>query len=290
MIHIMKQQKQDYKVGNIALVGRPNVGKSTLLNALVGQKVSIISKKPQTTRSEIMAVYEDERGQLFFHDTPGLFLGKAAPSFSRMIDQTLNQVDVVVYVVDKTRDWGDEDEQLWNKISDSGKPIVLVINKIDVIHPDFAKIYEVLIGKRVTKTLHLSALEATHIKGLIHELFLLSPEGKRQSQVDLFPSPLLSQSGPEFLAEIIREKVYERCGAEVPYQITTRVLDINTDDETRMSVKGLVIVPNEHYKPMLIGANGRMIASIRKAVEKELRVITGKEARVRLEVVLSDEV
>jgi GTP-binding protein Era len=286
----MKQKTQDYRVGNIALVGRPNVGKSTLLNALVGQKVSIISKKPQTTRSQIMAVYEDERGQLFFHDTPGLFLGKAAPSFSRMIDQTLSHVDVVVYVVDRTRDWGNEDERIWNKVNESEKPVLLVINKVDVNHPDFTKTYEILLGKRVAKMLKLSALEQTHIKGLIAELFLLSPAGSRQEQVDLFPSPLLSQSGPEFLAEIIREKVYERCGAEVPYQVTTRVVSIDSEDEELMKVKGLVMVPSEHYKPMLIGANGKMIASIRKAVEKELRVMTGKEARVRLDVVLYDEV
>lgn len=286
----MRNKKQEFKVGSIALVGRPNVGKSTLLNAIVGQKVSIVSKKPQTTRFEITAVYEDERGQIFFRDTPGFYQGKAVSNYNRVIAKSIKEADVIVYVVDQTRDWGDEDEKIWHMVEDATQPTLLVINKTDVIGKSYAKSYEILVGKHVDATCQVSAINATHVKSVVTEIFKLLPVGDRDTVVDNFPTPLVSQTSADFLAEIIREKIYERCGEEVPYQVRTQVTSIDEDEEKNLlKIKGLIIVSDKHYKPMLIGANGKMIAAITKAVKKELWVATGKESRVRLEVMTFEE-
>ncbi len=290
MIHSMKKEITSFKVGAVSLVGRPNVGKSTLLNELIGQKVSIVSGKPQTTRSQITAYHEDERGQIFFTDTPGYYQGKAVSSYNRVIAQSIKDADVVVYVVDQSRDWGDEDERIWHMLEDVSKPIILVINKADLDHHDFSKTYELLVGKHVSTVIRLSATKRTHLNSLLDAIFDALPEGERNTTVDHFQTPLLSQNSTEFLAEIIREKVYENCGAEVPYQVRTQVTSITENEEKgTITIKGYIIVSDTHYKPMLIGANGRMIASITKATQKELWVATGKEVTLRLRVIDQEE-
>lgn len=290
MMQCMNLEKKPYKVGTVALVGRPNVGKSTLLNLIIGQKVSIVSGKPQTTRSQITAFFEDERGQIFFTDTPGYYQGKAVSSYNRVIAQSIKDADAVLYVVDKSRDWGEEDEHIWHMVEESGKQVILVINKADILQPDYARSYEILVGKKATSTIVMSAARRTHLNSILTELFSVLPEKERDTTVDHFETPLLSQTSKEFLAEIIREKVYESCGAEVPYQVTTRVTSIFEDElRGRIHIKGLIIVSEERYKPILIGANGKMIANLTKAVQKELFVATGKEVFVKLRVVDIDE-
>lgn len=285
-----KRNVKQFKVGSVALVGRPNVGKSTFLNSVIGQKVSIVSGKPQTTRSEITVLYEDERGQIFFKDTPGYYQGKAVSNYNRVIAGSIKDADAILYIVDQTRDWGDEDQKIWNMVEVSGKPTVLAINKLDVAGADFSNSYQILVGKHVAASHRVSAINQAHIKSVLASLFSLLPERERDTVVDNFPTPILSQTSADFLAEIIREKIYERCGAEVPYRARTQVTDVDEDEEKNLlRIKGLIIVSEEHYKPMLIGQNGRMIAAITKAVQKELWVATGKEAKVRLKVVTADE-
>jgi GTPase len=280
----MKKEKQPYKVGKVALVGRPNVGKSTLLNALVGQKVAIVTPKPQTTQSQIEAFYEDERGQIFFLDTPGYFSSnRGVKRYNFLIGESVAEADVIVFVVDKTRDWGEEDERVWVMVQAAEKPTVLVINKMDMVKPDYTKSYEAIIGEQAQAILKLSAAEFTHTKGLINQLFTLLPAGERNSSVDHFVSPLLSQSSGEFLAELVREKIYLTTGEEVPYQTRVRINHVR-ETEKKLRVDGEVVVAETRYKPILIGKEGRKIRQVRMAVEKELRVVTNKEVEVHLMV------
>jgi GTPase len=280
----MKKEKQPYKVGKVALVGRPNVGKSTLLNALVGQKVAIVTPKPQTTQSQIEAFYEDERGQIFFLDTPGYFSSnRGVKRYNFLIGESVAEADVIVFVVDKTRDWGEEDERVWVMVQAAEKPTILVINKMDMVKPDYTKSYEAIIGEQAQAILKLSAAEFTHLKGLINQLFTLLPAGERNSSVDHFVSPLLSQSSGEFLAELVREKIYLTTGEEVPYQTRVRIHQIR-ETEKKLRIDGEVVVAETRYKPILIGKEGRKIRQVRMAVEKELRVVTNKEVEVHLMV------
>lgn len=280
-------QRAGFRVGKVAIVGRPNVGKSTLLNALVGQKVAIVSDKPQTTRSQIVAYLEDERGQIFFLDTPGFYAARPGTAqYNTLIADSIREADVLVYLVDHTRDWGQEDERMWNMIEGSQKPVILAINKIDVVMPSFKANYLDLLSKRVTAAVEVSALRERHLKSLVMEIFQHLPTGERDSTVDHFPTPLLSQSGKEYLAEVIREKVYHLTGQEVPYQVSVRVNSVEEDEtENRLRIEGEILVKEERYKGMLIGRKGRKIEEIKKAVRKELETATAKAVQLSLRVV-----
>jgi GTP-binding protein Era len=281
-------KKKAYKVGKVAIVGRPNVGKSTLLNALVQHKVAIVSPKPQSTRSQIVAYHEDERGQIFFLDTPGFYSARAGTTqYNALIADSIREADVIVYVVDHTRDWGQEEERIWNLVSASKKPVLLAINKIDVESPSFIDNYKDLLSSQVKQVLEISAFREQHLKPVVDKIFTLLPSGERDTTVDYFPTPLLSQSGKEYLAEIIREKVFQHTGQEVPYQTAVRVSDVEEDEEQNLlRISGEILVSGDRYKGMLIGKKGQKIDEIRKAARKELEVATGKKIYVNLKVVV----
>lgn len=276
-----------FKIGKAAIVGRPNVGKSSLLNSLVGHKVAIVSKKPQTTRSQIVAFIEDERGQIFFLDTPGFYSAKAGTGqYNALISRSVQEADVILYVVDHTRDWGQEEEKIWNLVVYQEKPVILVINKIDQTTPTFKQSYLDILALKVKKTVEVSALAEQHLKTLISYIYELLPAGERDNSVDYFPSPLLSQSSKEYLAEIVREKIFHSTGQEVPYQTRVRVLEVEEDEEkNRLKIVGEILVFDKRYKPMLIGSCGRKIKEIGQAVRKELQTATGKQVVVKLTVV-----
>lgn len=288
----MKQDsKEPYKVGKVAIVGRPNVGKSTILNALVHQKVAIVSPKPQTTRSQIVAYVEDNRGQIFFLDTPGFYVAPAGTAhYNALIADSIREADVLVYVVDHTRDWGQEEERMWNMVEDSEKPVIVAINKIDVVRPSFKDNYLALLEKRVDTVVELSALREQHLKTLTNHLFRLLPAGERDRTVDFFPTPLLSQSSKEYLAEIVREKIYHLTGQEIPYQTAVRVSSVEEDEvKNTLRIEGEILVAKERYKGMLIGKQGRKIEEIKNAVRKELKIATDKDVHLRLRVVTRRE-
>lgn len=286
--NVVMVTESSYKVGRVAIVGRPNVGKSTLLNALVKHKVAIVSAKPQSTRSQIVAYHEDERGQIFFLDTPGFYSARAGTTqYNALIAGSIREADIIVYVVDHTRDWGQEEERIWNMVSASEKPVILVINKIDIDRVTYIDSYKTLLSSYVKATLEISALRERHLKPIFDELFVLLPTGERDATVDYFPTPLLSQSSKEYLAEIIREKIYQHTGQEVPYQTAVRVSSVEEDEEkNRLRILGEILVSDKRYKPMLIGKKGRKIGEIRKAVRKELELATNKKVHVSLQVVI----
>lgn len=239
-----------FKKGEVVMIGRPNVGKSTLLNAMLQQKVAIVSPRPQTTRSRIEAVYEDGRGQIFFVDTPGVYLGKGVSSFNNLALQTIEQAKAVIYVVDKTRKWGQEDERVLNALSQTDTPVVLVVNKIDVEGKDNRADYIDLTKGMVKQVVEVSALKDKNVKGVVDAVFELLPEGDRDERVDAISSPLLSQSGDQFVAELIREKIYLKTDQEVPYQTRVGDVEVEVDEETgRMRVVGEIVVASKRYKP-----------------------------------------
>jgi GTP-binding protein Era len=284
-------ERSDFKVGKVAIVGRPNVGKSTLLNNLVDHKVAIVSKKPQTTRSQIVAFHEDERGQIFFLDTPGFYLARPGTSqYNAIIGGSIEEADLIVYIVDHTRDWGHEEERIWNMILASEKPVILAINKIDLQRTSYKENYEALLEKYVKEVVEISALRSQHLKTLVDKIYHLLPTGERDITVDYFPTPLLSQSSKEYLAEIIREKIYQHTGQEVPYQTVVRVDSVEESEEDNLlKITGEILVPNNRYKAMLIGKKGQKIEQIRKAVRKELEIGTGKKVSISLKVKLDNK-
>ncbi len=275
------------KAGYVAIIGRPNSGKSTLLNNLLGQKVSITSPKPQTTRLPIHAVYEDERGQIIFIDTPGIF-GKVQDPVSRMInplaEKTLKEgVDVVVYLVDHTRDRDVEENKTFGIVRGMEKPKILAINKIDIKEPTFLPHYKFM-EEEFNKTISISGLYKSNLNYLIDAIFEYLPEGEKIVDNTGRPTPVLNIDSKSFLAEIIREKAYLFLRKEVPYTLTTVVDEIVNRKNKVVYIKARIITSSDKYKKMIIGEKGRMVKEIGMAARKELETATDKKVFLELTV------
>lgn len=278
--------KQAVKTGIVALVGRPNVGKSTLLNNLLKQKVSITSPKPQTTRFAIQAVYEDGRGQIVFIDTPGMY-GKTPTVLAKHINQNAQDslardIDVLVYLVDRTRPRDFEENQILGLVRKSPAPKILVFNKSDLkqeYNAEYA-FYE----DEFDQIIEISALNRWNFNLLLNAIFKLLPAGKPLVDKTALVQPGLNLDSKLFLSEIIREKVFLFMHDEIPYSITTQVDEIINRDNGTLFISGRIITSDEKYKKMLIGRDGYMIKKIGMAVRKEIEQAANKEVFVELTV------
>ncbi|KKR33420.1 MAG: GTPase Era [Candidatus Gottesmanbacteria bacterium GW2011_GWC2_39_8] len=275
------------KSGYAVIIGRPNTGKSTMLNNLLGQKVSITSPKPQTTRFPLQAVYEDERGQIIFVDTPGM-IGKIEDSLSQRInpktEQALSEgLNVIVYVVDHTRDRDQEDNKALGLVRKFDKPKILVINKIDIKEPSYRAHYKFM-EEEFDKTVEVSALTKANLNYLLDTIFEYLPEGKKIVDASLYPTKALNQNSKSFLAEIIREKAFLFLRKEVPYTISTVVDEVAERESGMLFIKARIITSADRYKSMLIGHKGSMIKEIGQAARKELQTATDKKVYLDLTV------
>lgn len=275
------------KSGIVALVGRPNAGKSTLLNALLKRKVSITSPKPQTTQFSIQAVYEDERGQIIFTDTPGIFAKTDNPKAHELnmtAEHSLKEgVDVAVYIIDKTRERGVEENKVLGLIRKSAAPKILVINKTDKRHPDFIEQY-LFMKDEFDATIELSARRGTNLNVLLDTIFELLPEGEKVVETQKMATPVLNMDSKLFLEELIREKAFLRLRREVPYAISVIVDDITEKPQKNMTViKARIIAPNR-YKKMIIGRGGAKIKEIGMMARRELELATNRKIYLELRV------
>lgn len=275
------------KAGVVALVGRPNVGKSTLLNALLGQKVSITSPKPQTTRFPIQAVYEDSRGQIIFVDTPGVFT-KVKDQVSARINLRTEEaiekgIDVLVYMVDHTRERAEEENRALGMVRKVDLPKILVINKVDVKNPTYIVQYRFM-EDEFDKVIEVSALENKHLPLLLDAIFERLPEGQPFVDATALPQPGLNLDSKTFIAEIIREKAFLNLRREVPYAIAAVVDDIEERENGVTYIRARLLTSADRYKGMIIGKNGEMIREISMAARKELEVASNKKVYLELTV------
>ncbi|MBI4128579.1 MAG: GTPase Era [Parcubacteria group bacterium] len=279
---IILQQSVRKKAGVVALVGRSNVGKSTLLNALVGTKISITSPRPQTTRFPIQGVFHDERGQIVFVDTPGLFAKPRDALTKRVnvrIGEALEDVQAILYVVDPTREIGREEKLLLARIQKIPVPRILVMNKIDIMDPPFRADYE-LLRPQFSAACEISALRKLHIRGLLDTLFSFLPEGE-----PLYPEfQLTNLDTRRWIAELIREKVFLVMRQEVPYTAAVEIENMETRDNGMLVIEGIIFTTDDHHQRMLIGRNAQRIKEIGSMARKELEAATGKKVYIRLEV------
>lgn len=265
------------KAGIVALIGRPNAGKSTLLNTLLKQKVTITSPKPNTTRFPIEAVYEDERGQIIFIDTPGL-----------TNDVLSEKPHVVVYIVDHTRQRGSEENQTLGIVRKFGDiPKILVLNKIDIERPSFRAQYKFL-EEEFTDHLEVSGLLGKHLKSLLEVLFTYLPEGEKLVDTEHMITPLLNMDSKTFISELVREKVFLSTGQEIPYKVSVKTHEVTERDNGSMYIRTTITVDNDRHKQMIIGSSGRKIKQIGMMARKELELATGKKIYLELTVVSGD--
>ncbi|MBI4065328.1 GTPase Era [Candidatus Gottesmanbacteria bacterium] len=275
------------KSGIVALIGRPNTGKSTLLNNILGQKVSITSPKPQTTRFSIQAVYEDDRGQIIFVDTPGI-IGKVVDPLARCINleaenQLNKELDLVVYLVDHTRERDLEENKTLGLVRKFKGPKILVINKVDVKKPTHIVQYKFM-EEEFDAVVMVSAFARKNLGHLIEVLFEFLPEGKPMVDTSLLPQPGLNIDSKTFISEIIREKAFLFLRREVPYSLTTVVDETINRDNGVFYIKARILTSADRYKSMIIGKSGKMIKEISMAARKELETATSKKVYLELTV------
>ena len=258
--------------GFVAIVGRPNVGKSTLLNKLLGQKVSITSRKPQTTRHRILGIDTQGAYQTIFVDTPGLHIEEKRAInrlMNRAATSSLGDVEMVVFVVDGTQ-WTADDDMVLNKLRYMQCPVVLAVNKVDVIKDKEILLPHLQMSAQkgnFAEILPISAEKGTNVEKIRDMAKRLLPEGQHY-----FPDDYITDRSSRFMAsEIIREKLMRFTGEELPYSVTVEIERFKVEDDGLFHINALILVEREGQKKMVIGNKG-----------EKLKVI-GTEARLDME-------
>ncbi len=273
------------KSGFAILIGRSNVGKSTLLNTLVGTKVSATSFRAQMTRNVIHGVVNTPEGQITFVDTPGIFKDRKSSLTSKLIQrakEALEGVDMIIYVVDPTREIGDEERYAFGLIRHIDLPKILVINKSDLPERDrkHQRDYE-LLGKDFNAVFSLSALRASHIQPLKEKVMELMPEGEPMYT----DGQLTNVHEYFFISELIREKVFSVFDKEIPYSMTVEVDNVEEKSDIFV-ITARILTDEERYKKLIIGAGGKRIKEIGQMARRELEQALAKKVYLELEVVV----
>ncbi len=271
------------KSGFVSLIGRPNVGKSTLLNSILGKKVAITSEKPQTTRNMIQGIYNDKDTQIVFVDTPGIH--KPQNKLGRVLNKqayfTINDVDIVIMVVDITEKIGKGDNFVIDilKNIEEEKPVFLVINKIDKLPREeiLKKIDEYQKLFNFTEIIPLSARKKDNVDRLIEVLKKYLPDN-----IKYFDDKTITSSDRNFIiSEFIREKVLDLTEEEIPHSVTCIVEDIE-EDEKMLSIGATIIVDRENLKKIIIGKNGSKIKEIGTRARKDIEAYYNKKVYLDL--------
>lgn len=275
------------KTGKVLLIGRPNVGKSTFVNNVIGQKVAITSPKPQTTRFPIRAVYEEERGKIIFVDTPGI-MDKARDLMSRNVNkstlQTLNEeVDVVLYFVDPSRRRDFEEAKVLGLVRKINKPKILVFNKVDLQDKTYLPQYEFL-KDEFDHSFEISAINKMHVGPLLNQIFEYLTVKESDEITPGLIYPILNIDSKIFIAELIREKIFLNMGEEVPYTTTVIVDEIIERKADLTYIKARILTTDDRYKKMLIGKGGRKIKDTGHMARKEIELALNKKIYLDLKV------
>lgn len=273
----------NYKSGFISIIGRPNAGKSTLLNAILKEKVAITSPKAQTTRNNISGILTTEDVQYVFIDTPGIHKPKheLGKTLNRSAYTALAEADVIFWIIDITQPFGTGDEFLLEKIKTSQLPCFLVVNKIDLLSQDnwMKKILEWQKLYPFAEIFPISALMKDNIDNLLSITAKNLKEGPKY-----YPDDMISDHGEQFqIGEFIREKVLYNTQEEVPHSVAV-VVEKKEDLENKINISALIIVERASQKGILIGKQGEMIKKIRLSAQKELKAMLHKKVDLELYV------
>ncbi len=278
----MNTLKDGFRCGYVAVVGRPNVGKSTLVNAIVGEKVSITSKKPQTTRDRVLGIVTYEDAQLIFMDTPGFQVKHSSELLRRMnrsVRNALADVDVVLFVIDANC-WKAEDEAILKLLSPTAKNIILVLNKLDLVQNKKALLpFADKLHKKFpfASIVPVSAEKGNELGRLVDEIKAFLPVS-----MPFFSSDLYTDKSPRYIAaETIREKAFRLLGDELPYGIAVAI-DSWTEDEELAEIIATLYVDRESHKGIVIGEKGSKLREISRLARLDLVKLL--EKRVYLEV------
>jgi len=276
------------RCGFVAVVGRPNVGKSTLINAVMGTKISIVTAKPQTTRHRILAVHTSADTQIIFVDTPGLHR-KAGKAMNRMMNRTaasaLADADLVLFVAEAGR-WTEEDGDVLRRLQSITAPVVAVLNKVDLVKPKeqlLAVIAETADRYDFADILPVSAKKHDNLDALLEQIPAYLPEGPQ-----LFPEDMQTDRSVEFqAAEVIREKLTLTLHQEVPYGLTVQIERYETDAQ-RTTINAIIWVERDSQKGIVVGKGGSVLKRVGKAARLELKEKIGRSVHLELWVKVKD--
>lgn len=274
--------EESSRCGYVAIVGRPNVGKSTLLNHILGQKLAITSRKPQTTRHNMLGIKTEGAVQAVYVDTPGLHK-QGETALNRYMNRTavsaLRDVDVVVFVVDRDR-WTEEDQMVLERVQYVTAPVIVAVNKIDRLEdkaallPHLERLAELLPKAEVVP---ISAQQAKNLDVLERLVAERLPEGEH-----FFPEDQITDRSSRFLAaELVREKIMRQLGAELPYQITVEIEDFKADGAV-LHIHALILVEREGQKKIIIGDKGERIKRIGQEARKDMEVLFDSKVMLHL--------
>lgn len=280
----MELNKKNFKSGYVAIIGKPNVGKSTLINDFLECKLSIVTPKPQTTRKKIMGVLTKEDYQLIFYDTPGIiepryelqkYMVKAAYG-------AIEDADVILLMVEPWKPPTDEDKEVLKKLSYVNTPVILAINKVDLVEKDslipIISAYDTQL--KFAEIVPVSALKGVNIDLMLSLIVKYLPEGE-----PFYPEDYMTDYNERFLAsEIIREKIFEFYGEEIPYSTTVEIEEFKEREVGKDFIRAIIYVERNSQKGIIIGENGKAIKQVGVIAREEIEKQIGRKVYLELQV------
>ncbi|MGR9049330.1 GTPase Era [Halobacillus litoralis] len=274
---------ENFKSGFVTIVGRPNVGKSTFMNRVIGEKIAIMSDKPQTTRNKIQGVMTDKESQIIFIDTPGIHKPKhkLGDYMVNVAENTLNEVDAVLFMINAEEGYGRGDQFILDRLQRVDQPVFLIINKIDRVHPDdlLPLIDQYKEKLDFEEIIPISALEGNNVNHLLDVLKQHLPEGPQ-----FYPEDQITDHPERFvISEFIREKVLHLTREEIPHSIAVVIEAIEPRNEhDKVQIQAAIIVERKSQKGIIIGKQGSMLKEIGKRARRDIESLLGSKVYLEL--------
>ncbi|GAE91163.1 GTP-binding protein Era [Gracilibacillus boraciitolerans JCM 21714] len=274
----------NFKSGFVAIIGRPNVGKSTFMNHVIGQKIAIMSDKAQTTRNKIQGVFTDQNKQIVFIDTPGIHKPKhkLGDFMVKIAENTLNEVDTILFMINADEGYGrGGDQYIMDRLQSIHKPVFLVINKIDLVHPDqlLPLITQYKDKYPFEEIVPISALEGNNVNRLMELITEHLPEGPQY-----YPEDQVTDHPERFIiSELIREKALQLTREEVPHSVAVVIDKIdNQNEDEKVLIQATIIIERKSQKGIIIGKQGKMLKEIGKRARMDIERLLGSKVYLEL--------
>lgn len=272
----------EHKSGFVSIIGRPNVGKSTFMNRVIGHKIAIMSDKAQTTRNKIQGVMTRNDAQIIFLDTPGIHKPKhkLGDYMMRVAKNTLSEIDAIMFMVNVNEEIGRGDEYIMEMLKNVKTPVFLVLNKIDLVHPDalMPRIEQYQEYMDFTEIVPISALEGLNVDHFIDVLKTYLPEGPKY-----YPDDQISDHPEQFVvSEIIREKILHLTSEEIPHAIGVNVDRMIKENDERVRVEATIFVERDSQKGIVIGKGGKKLKEVGKRARHDIEMLLGSKVYLEL--------
>lgn len=269
--------KEQFKSGFVSLIGRPNVGKSTLMNQMIGQKIAIMSDKPQTTRNKIQGVYTTEAMQIVFLDTPGIHKpqSKLGNYMRKVAEGTLSEVDVILFLIDVVEGIGGGDRYIIEQLKTVTTPVFLVLNKIDQVHPEallpiivqYKELYD------FAEIVPVSAMNGNNINTLLEQVAAYLPEGPQY-----YPENQVTDHPEQFIcAELIREKILHMTREEIPHSVAVFIEEMKVESNGVVHIAAVIVVERDSQKGIIIGKKGALLKEVGKKAREDMERLLGSK-------------